>query len=117
MGNGQWAMDIDEEVIPNALFLIPNTSASLRDATRMANLCRRLYAQYKCPMSNSQCPIPNTSAALSTSAQCPITNNYAVNARQVRGPTTPSAAKLRWLWNALTATSVNAPKLPSARTE
>ncbi|WP_190971697.1 hypothetical protein [Nostoc sp. FACHB-857] len=29
-------------------------------------------AQYKCPMPNAQCSMPNTSAALSTSAPCPI---------------------------------------------
>jgi hypothetical protein len=43
MGNGQWAMDIDE-VIPNALFLTLNSQWAMPDA--------------RCPMLNAQFPSP-----------------------------------------------------------
>jgi hypothetical protein len=73
MGNGQWANKCCE--ITNRFFPMPNTSASLRDATRTLSTsapCPILNA-HQCPMPNAPCPILNAPCPM-PHAQCPMPN-------------------------------------------
>ncbi|MEH1901720.1 MAG: hypothetical protein V7L04_09950 [Nostoc sp.] len=64
MANGALGMgkmrDSGSQGVREERITMPNTSASLRDATRT------LSTSAQCPMPNAQCPMPN--------AQCPMPN-------------------------------------------